>query len=62
MTRLLYDCFRCEGKNCERKDTCLRHIALDDLGSRTPIMENACGWFSDEYDDNYIPITKEIEQ
>ena len=40
--RLPYDCTRCEGKGCDKKESCLRYTSLDDLGPRTPIMSNAC--------------------
>lgn len=40
--RLGYDCCRCEGKNCDRRDHCLRYVALADMGPRTPIMARCC--------------------
>lgn len=40
--RLPYDCTRCEGKDCDKKETCLRYTSLDDVGHRTPVMSNAC--------------------
>lgn len=40
--RLPYDCCRCAGKDCDRKDECLRHVAMNDMGPRSPWCERYC--------------------
>lgn len=47
MDRLPYDYCRCEGVGCKERETCLRYVALADMGPRTPITENMCNWESD---------------
>jgi len=44
MNRLPYDCCRCNGNGCDKKETCLRFVALNDMGPRTPISENMCAY------------------
>lgn len=40
--RLGYDCCRCEGQDCDRKSECLRHVAMSDMGPRTPWTDRYC--------------------
>lgn len=40
--RLPYDRFRCQGTECECKDTCLRHIELRNMGPMTAQVAHAC--------------------
>lgn len=51
MNRLPHDCCRCTGKDCDRKAECLRHLAMQDMGPRTPWTERYCpaGRESDGY-------------
>jgi len=42
MNRLPYDCCRFKGVDCAKKESCLRFVALGDMGPRTPISENMC--------------------
>lgn len=42
MTRLPYDFCRCEGQGCESREQCLRHVALLDMGPRTPVSPRLC--------------------
>lgn len=39
MKSLPYDYCRCEGVNCELRDSCWRHTSLSDMGPRTPITD-----------------------
>jgi hypothetical protein len=34
--RLPHDVARCQGQDCPKRTTCLRHLALNDVGPRTP--------------------------
>lgn len=38
MTRLPWDCARCEGQHCVKRETCVRHEQLSNMGPRTPIF------------------------
>ena len=42
MNTLPYDFCRCEGAGCESKTECMRHVALRDMGPRTPISPRMC--------------------
>lgn len=42
LNRLPYDRCRCTGKDCDRKAECLRHVAMDDMVTRTPWCERYC--------------------
>jgi len=35
---LLWDVSRCNGDGCARRETCLRHEQLKNMGPRTPVM------------------------
>lgn len=59
--RLPYDCCRCEGKNCDRRDHCLRYVALSDMGPRTPIMARCCSEIGRE-SEAFIAIREEVAQ
>jgi hypothetical protein len=51
--RLPHDVARCQGQDCPKRTTCLRHLALNDVGPRTPFYGRLCGgadWTS------YLPI------
>jgi hypothetical protein len=51
--RLPYDVARCHGQDCPKRTTCLRHLALNDVGPHTPFYGRLCGgagWTS------YLPI------
>lgn len=39
--RLPYDCERCNGSNCGIREQCLRHVALRDMGPRTPVNDHS---------------------
>ena len=41
--RLLHDVARCQGHECPKRTTCLRHLALNDVGPRTPFYGRLCG-------------------
>lgn len=60
MNRLLWDICRCDGAGCEKRDTCLRHEQLSNMGPRTPVMSRC---FVDEpggtvTTPSYIPIVE----
>lgn len=55
MNRLPWDNSRCEGDGCDRKESCLRHHALKDMGPRTPVMRFMCGW-GEQFVDHFFPI------
>lgn len=38
---LPYDVARCRDKTCRKKETCMRWLARNDLGPRTPFIEPA---------------------
>ena len=57
MSKLAFDCSRCEGDGCDRKESCLRHHALKDIGPRTPVTRFMCGW-GEQFVDHFIPIEK----
>jgi hypothetical protein len=40
---LPYDIARCQGHDCPKRQTCLRHLALADVGPRTPFYGRLCG-------------------
>ncbi len=42
MVRLPHDTCRCAGDGCGVKDECLRHVALIDMGPRTPVSSHVC--------------------
>jgi len=48
IARLPFDVARCHGVGCERKNQCLRYQQLSNMGPRTPIYQNACG-FGDSF-------------
>jgi hypothetical protein len=51
--RLPHDVARCQGQDCPKRTTCLRHLALNDVGPHTPFYGRLCGgadWIS------YLPI------
>lgn len=60
MTRLAYDKCRCHGKGCDRKATCLRHAALDDMGPATPWTERLCE--PGKESEKYIMVREEVKQ
>lgn len=44
--RLPWDRARCHGLKCEERETCLRYLAIDDMGPATPqqdTMQHAPG-------------------
>ncbi len=58
MRRLLGDFCRCTGKDCERRETCLRFIAWRDKdGPRfISVSEKLCQWDGPRcFQDSYIP-------
>lgn len=61
MTRLAYDKCRCQGKDCERRSTCLRHAALDDMGPATPWTERFCP-DTGTTAEGYIMVREEVKQ
>ena len=55
---LLWDVARCNGDGCARRETCMRHEQLKNMGPRTPVMSHC---FVDEPGGcvtwpNYIPL------
>jgi len=56
MNRLPYDCCRCKGVGCDKRESCLRFVALSDMGPRTAVSENLC--FAD-WALNFIPVEVE---
>ena len=42
MAYFAYDNCRCLGIECDRKYTCLRHVAMSDMGPRTPVAKHFC--------------------
>lgn len=40
---LPYDVARCQGAQCRLRESCLRHLCLDDIGPRTPVYSMLCG-------------------
>ena len=54
---LMGDDCRCEGKDCDRRDTCLRYICLrDKIGPDIiSVCEKMCYWSSDKvFEDSFI--------
>jgi hypothetical protein len=41
--RLPHDVARCQGQDCPKRTTCLRHLALNDVGPSTPFYGRLCG-------------------
>lgn len=60
MDSLPLDYCRCEGAGCDRKESCLRHLALNDMGPRTPVSQYMCGW-GEQFIDHYIPTETKKE-
>lgn len=58
--RLPFDYSRCQGRDCDRKDDCLRHAALADMGPRTPINARLCEIGHEA--ESFIAIREEVEQ
>lgn len=59
MNRLPYDNCRCQGEGCDLKATCLRHVALDDMGPATPWTERYCEEVGREAE-GYIMVREEV--
>lgn len=38
MAFLPYDYTRCAGQDCDRKDECLRHLSMADMGPQTGVV------------------------
>lgn len=60
VSRLAYDVCRCDGRLCERRETCARHVLIkpDDIGPRTPFSTRLC-----VYDDlSFIPVVVQNQE
>lgn len=60
MDRLPWDVSRCEGVGCDRKDMCLRYVALRDVGPRTPVGGFLCGW-GEGFLDHFVPVEPDAD-
>lgn len=48
--RLPWDYCRCMGENCPVREDCLRYLARDDCGPRTPYANRLCRVENNDYD------------
>lgn len=55
---LLWDIARCNGDGCARRETCMRHEQLKNMGPRTPVMSQCLTVESGGHTawPNYIPL------
>lgn len=60
MSRLPHDCCRCQGEGCDRKATCLRHVAMNDMGPATPWTERLCEHGKES--EKYIMVREEVKK
>lgn len=60
MNPLPFDWCRCQGENCDKRDTCQRYRDRDVMGPRTPWTDRLCP--DNNTSEGYIAVREEAKQ